>query len=149
MAGLDDDLDEGASIGEDEVLLRKVHPSQMIREDGVLRVTSNAFRDITDPDTGKVAVSVFSESKLQQMGFSSTELIAGQEGFGVVAVLVRIVRSLDLDVSWEPNERSFGEAHAHINGDKNKSTRRQLANRCEYRVWPEPVPVGESHADEP
>jgi len=124
------------SIEDAALLLRKVHPTQMAVEQGVLRVTSNAFRDITDAQTGKTAVSAFVEAKLEELGASAADLIAGLEGFGVVAVPVSAVRALGLGVTWEPNDLSFGAAHVHINGEKGRSTRRRLAESCQDRVWP-------------
>lgn len=140
MAGEQQRPADDASIDDDAFLLRSVHPTGMDREQGVLRVTSNAFQVIPDAQTGKEAVSAFEETKLGALGASAADLISGRPDFGVVAIRVGIVRSMDLGVTWEPNDLSFGEAHVHINGVKSRGIRRRLAASCEYRVWPEPVP---------
>jgi hypothetical protein len=132
--------EDDASIDNGAYLLRKVHPTQMGVDDGALRITSNAFHDITDRETGKSAVSGFVESKLEELGASPADLVAGLDGFGVVALPVSAVRELGLGVTWEPNSLSFGDAHVHINGKKNRTTRQKLAERCEYRVWPSQHP---------
>ncbi|MEA2676080.1 MAG: hypothetical protein QOJ81_221 [Chloroflexota bacterium] len=136
MASVDEGPQDDESIGDDSYVLRVVHPSQMAMDGNALRVTSNAFQNLTDRETGKTAVSVFEETRLHELGAAARDLIAGFEGFGVVAITVALLRGLGLGVTWEPNDLSFGAAHVHINGDKSRPIRRLIAAGCEYREWP-------------
>jgi hypothetical protein len=101
------------------------------------RKSSNAFHDQPDPSSDKRAVSVFVEEKLLEIGGSAAAVIEGHPDFGVLAVRAAVVRNLGLGVTWEPNDQSFSEAHAHINGKKTGSVQRHLVEAAEYREWPD------------
>lgn len=133
MTGAASALDD-AEIPDDAVLLRRVAPAQMDRDGN--RVTSNAFNDITDRDTGARAVSVFVQAEIEKLGVSLADMVAEHEGFGVVAITAGEVRALGLGVTWEPNDRAYGPAHAHINGGKPKGVRRALATASRQVLWP-------------
>lgn len=124
------------TISDDEILLRRVAPEQMANEGGELRVSSNAFHDITDQQTGARAVSVFVESRVLSLGVSLPQVLEDLEGFGLVAITVREIRDLGLGVTWAPNDLSLGAAHAHLNGNKNRPVRRRLALASRQVIWP-------------
>lgn len=135
MTGAESPPDD-ASIADDAVLLRLVSPVLMDR-DGAL--SSNAFHDVTDSETGEVAMSVFLEAEIQRLGVSLDDMIDGMDGFGIVAITVGDVRALGMGVTWAPNALSHGEAHAHVNGDKTKKrVRRALAAAARPVLWPPP-----------
>ncbi len=127
---------DDATIADDETLLRRVAPQQMQLEEGELRLTSNAFNDIEDAESGVRAVSVFVESKVHELGYTLDSMLEGLEGFGLVSFTVAQARALGLGVTWAPNAQSMGEAHAHLNGPKPRPVRRQLAVMADRRIWP-------------
>lgn len=107
------------SIREDEVLWRRVHPTQF-PQPGVDRPKSNAFDDHSEG-----AMSVHLAQVAEQHGLGPEDLLADFPGFAMVGITAAAVRELGLIIQRKPEQHD--PTHAEVYGKKTKSVRKRLA----------------------
>lgn len=110
----DSPLDD-PSIGDDEILYRRINPDWM--RDGAL--TSQAFQNYPGHD----AFSIHIDGKLGDM--EASDLLDDFPGYKLALFKAGDARALDQGVTHvpEPDDPS----HGHVNGKKSKPTKRNLA----------------------
>lgn len=109
--------DDG-SIDSNWSLLRRVHPSQIVRDDnaGVTRVSSGAFRD--------AEMSVDAEEIWQANGQDWHSSLTGYPGYSLVRFAAALPRTMGLAVIHLP--LATNPAHAEVHGKKTGSIRNRF-----------------------
>ena len=121
-------------LGDEEILLRRIHPTNM-RGEGGTRPSSNAFEDSGDGSP----MSVYVESIILRLGYQPIDVLSGYPSHGLVSFTVGLIRELDWDAilrGGTPGD-PFGDAHSAVVGDKSpRPPRKRLALECDIRHWP-------------
>lgn len=118
-----DEYDDDPSIPPKAQLLRRIPPWQLPNVNGGGEAPrSDAFSN--HPDGSGTSVDILEDD------WSPEKTLAGYSSFGLVSILAEEVRSVGLGVirARIPNNPH----HAHIQGKKTKSIKRQLAKHCRW-----------------
>ncbi len=137
MSGTPEPL-AGTDVPDNTILLRRITPGWIVPDTvGGYKLSRQAFQDLPAED-GSLAMSVFVEERLVEIGLSHLSVLDGHPGYGLVAVAVAVARSRDLRVVWapSPDDGERGRAHAHVLGTKTGSVRKTLVDGSEIRIWP-------------
>ena len=111
-------------IIDEDSLLRRVHPSQVIDDKnlGTRRPSSGVFTD--------TELSADSEFLLAKYGLDLSFCLKGYAGYSVVRFAVQFARSNGMVVSHTPKEDN--PAHTDVTGKKSKALQRQFAAASEW-----------------
>jgi hypothetical protein len=112
------------SIDDSWSLLRRVHPSQVVRDDnaGGRRVSSGAFRDLE--------MSVDTEELWHAHGRDWHASLEGHEGYSLVRFIAAVPRSLGLSVIHAP--LATNPAHTEVHGKKTGSICNRLVAASQW-----------------
>lgn len=123
------------TIKNDERLLRRIHPEQIVRDDksGGYRVSSAAFND--------VQLSTDLYSVLIAAGLDATSCVRAHDGYGLVAITAGLAREKNQVVYREPVEGN--EAHGIVEGKKPSSVKKAFVAQCEWIIDTRPTPPAE------
>ena len=131
------------SIRNDDVLLRRVHPTKVVSDGaGGVRLSKSTFEDLTDKG-GTRAMSVLVERRVQELGGEAVDILEpNYAGWGLAAVRAEEARACGLTIVWAPDEHEgrWADAHAHVFGKKKQSIQNHLRKTCEVRRWPATLP---------
>ena len=115
------------TIAEGEVLLRRVHPAQIVSDEaGQPRISSAAFKD---PE-----LSVDLHSVLSEAGYSVNFTLRDHPAYGLASITAGQVRAANQLVCRDPLPSN--PAHALVVGNKTSSVARQLAKLANLVVIP-------------
>lgn len=115
-------------------LLRWIPPDFMDVSEQGWAPKSQAFQDI-EMD-GVLAMSVYLECLLLDLGLDQMCVLKGLDGYGLVALRADtvIAEGFVIELSPRPEDIPRGQAHAHLVGDKSrKSVRRMLRDKSVVR----------------
>jgi len=115
------------SIPDDAVIWRRVPDRHFVAiPEGQIRPSSAAFDD--DPDGDSMS------AVLATPGRDPYPVLLGNEGWGLVAIEVRLVRELgwSIEKTPEPDEPD----HVHVHGNKTKGKTRRVARDCAWVIPP-------------
>lgn len=121
-------------IPDDTVLLRRIFPGFYVEQDGVVRLSSQAFDDARDGSS----MSVWVRARLLEAGISTTHLLTGFDRYGLVALHAGQVRGLGFGITWvsDPADGVRGLAHAEVHCRKTPSQKRRLRDLCTHVAGP-------------
>lgn len=110
----------------DHTVIRRVRRDWLREEPDGLRVSRQAFQDLTDTD-GSKAMSVYILERLADCDLGPEAVVEGMTGYGYVLLSVAALRDQGFGIVWRPiaEEGLRGQAHAHV--VCNKSGGRQKA----------------------
>lgn len=119
------------TIGDDERLLRRIHPSWVLwQENGSPSISSAAFKD---PE-----MSVYIESVLLASGRIPEDCLSAYKGFGLATITAGLARSLDQCVTRDP---VAGEpAHGLVLGKKRSAVATKLRDGAHWIIPPSRFP---------
>ena len=111
-------------ISDDDTLLRRVHPSQVVDDKnlGRMRPSSGAF---TDPE-----LSTDSDALLTKHGLDSSFCLRGYAGYSLARIEVNFARANGMTVTNTPKEGN--PAHTDVIGRKTEALQRNFAK---HAVW--------------
>ncbi len=127
-----DDLEIAGS----EILLRRIHPNDLVSNQvGDPLISSAAFDDLPGPDG---AMSVIVESILLANRGSEADVLEGLPNHGLAAFPVQLARALGFGVVLSPGAGPdpVELAHAEVYCKKDDKRRRRLRDGSEIRRWP-------------
>ena len=115
-------------------LLRRIPPWHFVSDDndGSYRPSSAAFDDDDDGDP----MSVYRRDVIQAEGGEAERVMAGHEGFGLVAITAGTTRQKQQTV--HPDPLTEESSHTKVCGPKTKGTRRFFGRES---VWVIPPPA--------
>jgi hypothetical protein len=120
------------SIGDSEVLLRRLHPTWVVAGDqGRMKISSAAFKHDE--------LSVQFESLLRQQGRPVEDILKGFLGYSLCSITARLARELGQGVVYDtkpPND----PAHGLVLGKKTKSVANRFAREAMW-VIPSEAPM--------
>ncbi len=121
-------------IPDDAVLLRRIFPGFYVEQDGVVRLSSQAFDDPRDGSS----MSVWVLARLLVAGISTSHVLAGFDGHGLVALHAGQVRGLGFGITWvpDPTDGLRGHAHAEVHCRKTPGQKRRLRDVCTHVAGP-------------
>lgn len=125
-----DEPPDDASIADDAILWRRVPDRHFVPgPDGRLRPSSAAFDDGGDGDSMS---AVLAEAER-----NPCPVLQGNDGWGLVAIEVRLIRELGWRVERDPVPDE--PAHVLVHGDKTKGKMRRVAKECIWVIPPPPM----------
>jgi hypothetical protein len=113
------------TISDQERLLRRAYPDA-IRFDEKLQCYTISSAVFADRNTDGMEVSVNLESVLKEYNLPPESILAGHEGFGLIALTAGNARSCQQIVYRDPLENN--PSHALIVGNKTRSLKRKMAS---------------------
>lgn len=120
------------SIGDAEVLLRRVPPDWIVPGDaGRMRIASAAFKD---PE-----LSIFFKSLLVKQGRQVGEVLSGHPDSSLCSIVAQLVRSLGQGVVYD-TAPPHDAAHGLVVGKKTKSIANKFARAATW-VIPSEAPL--------
>lgn len=125
-------VEDDLTISDGDKLLRRIPSSWRVRDHsrGSWRPTSQAFND--HPNGSSMSVHLL--CVLEQSGNAAESVLEGHEGFGLVAITVKLVRDCGQAIRRVPAPND--PAHAEVVGPKTQSVRRRLARGATWLVEP-------------
>jgi hypothetical protein len=111
-------------ISDDDTLLRRVHPSQVVNDKnlGRDRPSSGVF---TDPE-----MSTDSDALLTKHGLDSSFCLKGYSGYSLTRIDVKFARTNGMTVTNTPKEDNA--AHTDVIGKKTEALQRQFAKHATW-----------------
>jgi hypothetical protein len=111
-------------ISDDDTLLRRVHPSQVINDKnlGRARPSSGVFYD--------AELSTDSEALLAKHGLDSSFCLRGYSGYSLARIEVEFARNNGMTVTNTPKEGN--PAHTDVIGRKTETLQRQFAKHATW-----------------
>ncbi|SRR6266508_1281508 len=117
-------LDDPRAVPSGSLLYRRINPDWYIDDGQGYRVTSQAFHDL------RGSLSVALGVVLEEMGLSPDVVVESYDGFGLVSLSTRFVRSVGLGVVREPTKEE--PWHGGIYGKKTGRIKSSLAKEA---IW--------------
>jgi hypothetical protein len=123
----DTDVEDDASIDDDVLLWRRVHPAQVVFNENLnsYRPSSQAFCNTTG--TTGMSVNISNETTIE-------DTLKGYEDHGLVSFETRLARQLGQGAVRKPLPDN--SAHAEVTGNKSKSVRKKFSIGCSWIVNP-------------
>lgn len=118
---------DDSAIGDQEIIWRRVAAADVIYDDNLQRKRPTSACFLQDGPDGPISVYVASQA------VSPETVLAGAKEPFLVAVTARLVRELDLGITFDSS--SGGPGHALLNGRKTRSKSGRLAKEA---VWVDP-----------
>lgn len=125
ISGAEDD----ASIADETVLWRRVHPDQIVPgHNNETCPSSQAFQNTSGTD--RMSVNIAEETTIE-------DTLRGYEDHFIVAIEAGFVRGQNQGVIRRPREDN--PAHAEVTGNKTRGVRKRLSAASQWVVRPEPL----------
>ena len=116
-------------IPEDALLLRRIKSDWVYRDDsGQLKVKSMAFQNRRESG----ALSVARSDVLAAEGKPLSSALEGWEGYGLVAIPLKVFEELGQEV--KPDAKPDDPSHALVLGNKSGAVKKRLVEACEWIV---------------
>jgi hypothetical protein len=116
-------------IPEDALLLRRIKADWVRRDDsGQLKVLAMAFRNRQESG----ALSVARSDVLTAEGKPLSAALEGWEGYGLVAIPLKVFEELGQEV--RPDPKPDDPSHALVFGDKPGVVKKRLIEACEWII---------------
>jgi len=114
---------------EDDEVWRRIPPQRFTFDSnrGIFRPSTDCFRD--HPNGTPMSAFLASECKDPVLA------LAGNDGFALVAINVRIVRECNQTVVPAQKD-DLAPGHVHVAGNKSDSVRKRFARECRWVVEP-------------
>lgn len=123
-------VQDDKSIGDDEILLRRIPPKWFKRDaGGTLDVSSQAFQNLE----GEM-MSVHLQSIMEASGLAPTSVLEQSPGYGLVSFSAGHAREADQVIVKDPLPGD--PSHAHVVGAKGKGWRKRFKRGCTVIVYP-------------